>query len=151
GTAGCTIYQILATKIAHRQQFILVDGGMADNPRPLMYGAEYTCDPLGGRMGNRGSAPVGAETRWTIAGKACEEGDVLIRDAVLPFPTDDRRLVVWTTGAYCFSMSSNYNRLLRPAMILVREGQAAVVREREDYADLLALDRLPTFRDLGCP
>ncbi len=142
-TAGCTVYQVVAEKRTHERQSLLVDGGMADNPRPALYDAVYSCDPVAGRMGNRGDAPSGAESTWTVAGKACEEGDVLVKEATLPSVGGKRRLVLWTTGAYCFSMASNYNRLVRPAMVVVGDGQADLVRERESFEDLLAHDRLP--------
>ncbi len=138
GTAGCTVYEIATVKRhASGKQYYLVDGGMADNPRPITYGAEYSCDPV---MTPR---PPGSPGTWVLAGKACEEGDVLIREARLPDLEAGDRVVVWTTGAYCFAMSSNYNRLPRPAMVLVRDGRADLIRARETYDDLLAADRLP--------
>jgi len=138
GTSGCTIYEIATVKRHESgRQYLLVDGGMADNPRPITYGAEYTCDLVGAPQ--RDQSPL----VWRIAGKACEEGDVLIREVELPPVKAGDRLVVWTTGAYCFAMSSNYNRLPRPAMVLVSDGKAEILRARETYDDLLTLDRLP--------
>jgi diaminopimelate decarboxylase len=136
GTSGCTIYEIATVKRHESgRQYLLVDGGMADNPRPITYGAEYSCDPV--------KPAEGVSEAWRIAGKACEEGDVLIGEAYLPPVKAGDRLVVWTTGAYCFAMSSNYNRLPRPAMVLVSDGKAELLRARETYDDLMALDRLP--------
>lgn len=137
GTAGCTLYEIAATKRHESgRQYLLVDGGMADNPRPITYGAAYTCEPVGG-------LPDAPHETWRVAGKACEEGDVLVPEVSLPAMVPGERLVVWTTGAYCFAMSSNYNRSPRPAMVLVRDGEAEIIRERETYETMLAQDRLP--------
>ena len=137
GTAGCTVYEIAASKRHESgRRYLLVDGGMADNPRPITYGAVYTCEPVAGLS----DAP--AET-WRVAGKACEEGDVLVPEARLPAMVPGERLVVWTTGAYCFAMASNYNRSPRPAMVLVRDEQSEVIRVRESFEDMMALDRLP--------
>lgn len=137
GTAGCTLYEIAATKRHESgRQYLLVDGGMADNPRPITYGAVYTCEPVAG-------LPDVPHETWRVAGKACEEGDVLVPAVSLPAMVPGERLVVWTTGAYCFAMSSNYNRSPRPAMVLVRDGEAEIVRERETYESMVALDRVP--------
>lgn len=138
GTAGCTVYEISTVKRHDGgKQYYLVDGGMADNPRPITYGAQYTCDAV------KPPAQATAPRSWVLAGKACEEGDVLIREAALPDLRAGDRVVVWTTGAYCFAMASNYNRQPRPAMVLVEDGRAALIRARETYEDLLARDRLP--------
>ena len=135
GTAGCTVYEVATVKTHESgKRHVLVDGGMADNPRPITYGAEYSCDAISG---------AAATGPWSLAGKACEEGDVIIKEANLPDVNAQDRIVVWTTGAYTFSMSSNYNRLPRPAMVLVADGIAELVRERESYRDILALDRMP--------
>jgi diaminopimelate decarboxylase len=137
GTAGCTVYEIAATKRHESgRQYLLVDGGMADNPRPITYGAEYTCEPVAGLEDT-------AHETWRVVGKACEEGDVLIPEVSLPALVPGERLVVWTTGAYCFAMSSNYNRSPRPAMVLVHDGEAEVLRERETYESMMAPERLP--------
>ncbi|MBI6545318.1 MAG: diaminopimelate decarboxylase [Cyanobacteria bacterium NC_groundwater_1444_Ag_S-0.65um_54_12] len=135
GPAGCTIYSVATRKEYDDQtRYLLVDGGMADNPRPITYGAAYSCDAV---------CSGGTTKIWTLAGKACEEGDVIISSARLPSLTVGDYVVVWGTGAYTFSMASNYNRLTRPAMVLVKQGKAELIRERESYADLIALDRLP--------
>ena len=104
--------------------YVSVDGGMSDNIRPMLYDAHYE-----GMLANKAERP--ADTRVTVAGKHCESGDILIRDAVLARPEPGDILVMPATGAYCFAMSSNYNGNPRPAVVLVNEGQARVIIERE--------------------
>jgi diaminopimelate decarboxylase len=118
------------------RKYIAVDGGMSDNPRPITYQSVYRC-----LLANKMSAPM-TET-VTVAGKHCESGDVLIHDAQLPVVTTGDILVVPVTGAYNYSMASNYNRITRPAAVLVKGGQAAVMIDRETDEDLMRFDRLP--------
>ncbi|NJL82115.1 MAG: diaminopimelate decarboxylase [Chloroflexaceae bacterium] len=137
GSACVTAYTIGSRKsVPEIRTYLAVDGGMSDNPRPITYQAAYQAV-----VANRLSAPM-AET-VTIAGKHCESGDILIKDARLPHTEPGDILVVLGTGAYNYSMSSNYNRLTRPAAIAVREGEANLILERETYEDLLRQDRLP--------
>lgn len=137
GPAGITLYTIGSRKeVSGLRKYVSVDGGMADNPRPALYGAEYTC-----LLANKADQP-GIE-KVTIAGKCCESGDMLIRDAILPPAEPGDILAVFTTGAYTYSMSSNYNRLPRPAMVLVKQGKANVIVRRETYEDLLRNDIIP--------
>jgi diaminopimelate decarboxylase len=107
---------------------------MSDNIRPMLYDALYL-----GMLANKADVP--ADTRVTVAGKHCESSDILIRDAVLAKPEPGDILVMPATGAYCYAMASNYNGNPRPAVILVNEGQARVIIERESYADLVAKQR----------
>lgn len=116
--------------------YVAVDGGMSDNPRPITYQSEYRA-VLASRM----SAPT-AET-ITVAGKHCESGDVVLKDAQLPALQTGDILVIASTGAYNYSMASNYNRIGRPATVLVQNGQADLLIRRETYADLLRQDQLP--------
>jgi diaminopimelate decarboxylase len=116
--------------------YVSVDGGMSDNPRPITYGASYSA-----LLANRPRAA--ADELVTVAGKHCESGDVLLRDVMLPTMQAGDLLVVFATGAYNASMASNYNRLPRPAAVMVRDGQSAVVMVRETVEDLLRQDRLP--------
>ncbi len=133
--AAITLYEVGAQKtIPGVRTYISVDGGMADNIRPALYGAQYAValanrDPQGDQL-----LPV------TIAGKYCESGDVLIQDAMLPALDAGDLLAVPMTGAYCLSMASNYNLAPRPAVVLVREGRARLIRRRESYQDLLRSD-----------
>jgi diaminopimelate decarboxylase len=118
-----------------RRTYVMVDGGLSDNPRPQLYDAEYELI-----VANRaGDAP---ERTVSIAGKHCET-DVLIWNARVPAIETGDILAVQTTGAYNHSMASNYNRLLRPAVVFVADGHADLVVERETYADLVRHERIP--------
>jgi diaminopimelate decarboxylase len=113
--------------------YVAVDGGMSDNPRPQLYGARYEA-----LLANRADEePAGT---YRVAGKHCESGDVLIEGARLPEPRRGDLLAVPSTGAYTLSMGSNYNAVPRPAAVLVRDGEARVIRRRETLDDLLRLD-----------
>ncbi|GBR76262.1 diaminopimelate decarboxylase [Candidatus Termititenax persephonae] len=132
GRAGVTLYTVGAVKDNKNiRQYLFVDGGLSDNPRPMLYGAKYTAD-LVGKLSARKTERV------TVAGKFCESGDVLIKDIYLPPAAAGDLLVVYATGAYNYSMSSNYNQNPRPAMVLVNGGKSRVLVRRETYADLLA-------------
>lgn len=137
GTACVSAYSIGAFKeIPGIRKYIAVDGGMSDNPRPITYQSIYRAV-----VANKMSAPL-SET-VTIAGKHCESGDILIKDAQLPKTESGDILVVMGTGAYNYSMSSNYNRLPRPAAVLVGKGEASLILQRESYQDLIRQDCLP--------
>ena len=132
GPAGVTLYEVGARKsIPGQRTYISIDGGMADNIRPALYGAEYAIS-----LANRDPASEQL-IAVTIAGKYCESGDVLIENALLPALEPGDLLAVPMTGAYCLSMASNYNLAPRPAVVLVHEGQARLIRRRESYEDLL--------------
>ncbi len=135
GKAGITAYTVGTIKeIPGVRTYVSVDGGMSDNIRPMMYDAQYEA-----LLANKAEEP--ATTKVTVAGKHCESGDVLIRDAVIAKPEAGDILVMPGTGAYCFAMASNYNGTPRPSVLLVNERQARVIIERETYADLLAKHR----------
>lgn len=135
--AGWTLYTTGAVKeIPGVRDYVSVDGGMGDNPRPALYQATYEACLV-----NRANEPEGG--LFTIAGKCCESGDILIWDVPMPRPRPGDILAVSCTGAYNYTMSMNYNRLPRPAMVLVSGGQAEVIVERETYADLVARERVP--------
>ncbi|MEM9543602.1 MAG: diaminopimelate decarboxylase [Cyanobacteria bacterium P01_E01_bin.42] len=137
GSSCVTAYTIGSRKeIPDLRTYIAVDGGMSDNPRPITYQSVYRAV-----LANRMSAPL-TET-VTVAGKHCESGDVVIKDAKLPETQARDVLVVLGTGAYNNSMASNYNRIARPAAAIVNEGEASLILERETYADLIRQDRLP--------
>ena len=133
GRAGVTLYRVGAVKRLPGRTWVAVDGGMSDNPRPQLYDARYTAHSAA-----RADEP-GDET-VSIAGMHCESGDVLIDDVVLPRPRRDDLVAVPATGAYTLAMSSNYNGVGRPAAVLVREGEARMIRRRESVDDLLALE-----------
>jgi len=131
GQAGVAVYRVGSVKeIRGVRTYVAVDGGMADNIRPTAYGAVYT-PVLANRMGEEASAVV------AVAGKYCESGDVLVRDAQLPLPRVDDLIAIPGSGAYHLAMASNYNLSVRPAVVVVKDGQARLVRRRETYADLL--------------
>jgi len=136
GSACVTAYKIGSKKVIPDHTYIAVDGGMSDNPRPITYQSVYRAI-----VANRMSAPL-TET-VTIAGKHCESGDILIKEAALPKTQPGDILVVMATGAYNYSMASNYNRLPRPAAVVVNAGEANLILQRETYQDLLKQDRLP--------
>ncbi|AEG61189.1 diaminopimelate decarboxylase [Desulforamulus ruminis] len=137
GPAGSTLYTVGAIKdIPGIRKYVAVDGGMGDNPRPALYQSKYEA-----YIANRMLEEV--EEKVSIAGKCCESGDMLIWDIELPAPQAGDLLVVASTGAYNYSMSMNYNRLPRPAMVLVSEGKADVIVKREDYTDLIRNDVIP--------
>jgi diaminopimelate decarboxylase len=134
GPAGVALYRVGAIKeIQGVRRYVAVDGGMADNIRPTLYGARYTAT-----VANR--AESGPRERVTIAGKYCESGDILIEDIALPALDPGDLLAVPAAGAYCLAMASNYNHALRPAVVLVKDGEARLVRRRETYEDLLATE-----------
>jgi diaminopimelate decarboxylase len=132
--AGVALYTAGSSKeIPGLRRYIAVDGGMADNIRPAIYGSRYEA-----LLANR-PAEAPAET-VTIAGKFCESGDILIRDAHLPHVEAGDVIAIPASGAYCLAMSSNYNHALRPAVVLVSDGTARLIRRRETYDDLMRLD-----------
>ena len=137
GTTCVTAYSIGASKeIPGIRKYIAVDGGMSDNPRPITYQSIYRAV-----VANKMSVPF--TEKVTIAGKHCESGDILIKDAQLPKTEAGDILVVIGTGAYNYSMSSNYNRLPRPAAVVVGNGEASLILQRESYQDLIRQDCLP--------
>ncbi|WP_223066588.1 diaminopimelate decarboxylase [Paenibacillus caui] len=137
GDAGTTLYTIGTSKnIPGVRKYISVDGGMTDNPRPALYNSKYEA-----MLANRGQEAA-AET-VSIAGKCCESGDMLIWDAELPVANSGDLLAVAATGAYNYSMASNYNRIPRPAVVFVRDGQSDLVVKRETLNDIVAGDVIP--------
>ena len=137
GSACVTAYTIGSSKIVPEiRTYISVDGGMSDNPRPITYQSVYRAI-----VANKMSAPLTEIV--TIAGKHCESGDILIKEATLPKTQPGDILVVMGTGAYNYSMASNYNRLPRAAAVLVSAGEANLILQRESYQDLLRQDCLP--------
>ncbi|MGZ3643473.1 MAG: diaminopimelate decarboxylase [Ktedonobacteraceae bacterium] len=135
--AGVAIYRIGARKhTAGGITYLFVDGGMADNIRPALYGARYHALPV-----KRVSASL--EEVVHIAGRYCESGDVLIENVALPYMKADDLLVLPMAGAYCLPMASNYNLVPRPAALLVEEEKVQVMERRETVADLIS--RYPNF------
>lgn len=139
--AGVTLYTVGAVKEVSipeapgRRIYVTIDGGMSDNPRPQLYEARYHA-----YLANRGDEE--ADTTVTVAGKHCET-DILIWDVQMPLPRPGDILAVPTTGAYNHAMASNYNRLTRPAAVLVNDGRADVIVRRETLDDLIRQDVIP--------
>lgn len=137
GEAGTTLYTVGSIKeIPNIRCYMAVDGGMADNPRVALYQAEYE-GLIANKAGQKSNKLV------TVTGKCCESGDMLIWDIKLADPEPGDIMAIFTTGAYNYSMASNYNRLPRPAMVLLNDGKADLIVARETYADLISLDRVP--------
>ncbi len=135
GRAGMTLYRVGVVKRAsEKTTYVAIDGGMSDNPRPQLYGAQYTA-----LLANR--ADEATSGVFSVCGKHCESGDVLIERVELPEPRRGDVLAVPATGAYTLGMGSNYNGVPRPAAVLVSDGQARVIRRRETVEDLLALEQ----------
>jgi diaminopimelate decarboxylase len=134
GRAGLTLYRVGVVKRASETTtYVAIDGGMSDNPRPQLYGARYSA-----LLANRaGEEPAGT---YTVCGKHCESGDVLIESVALPEPHRGDLLAVPGTGAYTLAMGSNYNAVPRPAAVLVAGGESRLIRRRETVDDVLSLD-----------
>lgn len=136
-TSGVTLYSIGSSKqVPHGTKYVAVDGGMADNPRPSMYQAEYFAQ-IANKKENAQLEKV------TVAGRYCESGDILIKDIELPNPVEGDILCVYNTGAYNYSMASNYNRVQKPAMVLVNNSQSDIIINRENLDDLISHDIIP--------
>jgi diaminopimelate decarboxylase len=135
GPCAVTVYRVGTVKrIPGVRTYVSVDGGMSDNIRPALYGARYEAF-----LANRMDAPRGPLV--TIAGKHCESGDILIKDVHLPEDVAPGDLIVIpATGAYNYSMANNYNRVPRPPVVMVEDGNARAIVRRETYDDLLRLD-----------
>lgn len=133
GRAGVTLYRVGVVKESGGVAYVAIDGGMSDNPRPQLYGARYEA-----LLANR--ADELADGIFRVAGKHCESGDVLIQAAELPHPRRGDVLAVPATGAYTLALGSTYNGVPRPAVVLVRDCDATIIRRRETVDDLLRYD-----------
>jgi diaminopimelate decarboxylase len=128
--AGVTLYTVESVK-RNVSTWVAVDGGMSDNLRPMLYGASYEA-----HVADR----FGGSTRCVLAGKHCESGDVIVREALLDDPRPGDVIVTPATGAYGYAMSSNYNGVPRPPVVFCKDGDARVVVRRESFEDLTARD-----------
>ena len=134
GRAGVALYTVGGIKeIPTVRKYVSLDGGMGDNIRPAIYGSEYEAV-----LATRMSAP--AQEVVTLAGKYCESGDVLVRDITMPRIQSGDIIAIPSSGAYAPSMASNYNLNGRPAMLLVKDGAARLIRRRETFADMMQMD-----------
>ena len=134
GRAGVALYKVGVVKeIPGVRRYLSVDGGMADNIRPALYGAKYEA-VMANKMLEKEA------DKFTIAGKFCESGDILISDINLPPVSAGDIVAIPSCGAYCLPQASNYNASLKPAVVLVREGKARLIRRRETLDDLVGCD-----------
>lgn len=139
GEAGLTLYTIGTIKdIPGIRKYVSVDGGMTDNIRPALYQAVYE-----GIIANKANMP-NKET-VTISGKCCESGDILIKDIKIPSPERGDIFAILSTGAYCYTMASNYNRNQVPAVVLVKDGKSQLMVKRQTYDDIIMNDLIPTL------
>ncbi|WP_438445539.1 diaminopimelate decarboxylase [Gorillibacterium sp. sgz5001074] len=137
GDAGTTLYTVGTYKdIPGIRKYVAVDGGMTDNPRPALYESKYEA-----MLANR--ATEKQEEVVSVAGKCCESGDMLIWDLELPKVQTGDVLAVACTGAYNYAMASNYNRIRRPAVVFVKDGQADLAVKRESFGDIVGNDVIP--------
>ena len=132
-----TIYTAGSSKqVPNGRRYQAVDGGMADNIRPSLYNAQYTVE-----VANK---PEEEEKETiTISGKFCESGDILAKDITLPVIEEGDVICFYNTGAYGYSMASNYNRVLKPAAILVNNGKSDIIVFRQTYEQLCESDVIP--------
>ena len=134
GDAGTTLYTVGSMKeVPGTRKYIAVDGGMSDNIRPALYGAKYSAI-----LANKADQELAEQ--YTVAGKCCESGDKLIEEAQLPSAEAGDILSMFCTGAYGYSMASNYNRLARPAVVFAEDGNHQLVIKRETHEDLIKQD-----------
>jgi diaminopimelate decarboxylase len=132
--AGVALYTVGSIKeIPGVRRYVCVDGGMGDNIRPALYEARYEV-LVANKVGDNES------TKVTIAGKYCESGDILARDVSLASVSAGDIIAIPVSGAYSIPMSSNYNMVPRPAIAMVKNGKARLIRQRETYKDLTRLD-----------
>ncbi len=137
GTAGVTLYTAGSSKqVPNGRKYQAVDGGMSDNARPSLYQAKYTVEIANNPKGE-------ADEKVTIAGKHCESGDILAKDIMLPEIEEGDTICFYTTGAYGYSMSSNYNRVLKAAAVLVNNGKSDIIINRQTYEQLCESDVIP--------
>lgn len=136
-TSGVTLYTVGSSKqVPNGRKYVAVDGGMADNPRPSMYQAKYTA-----QVANK--IKFNETEKVTIAGRYCESGDILIEEIELPKLEAGDILCVYNTGAYNYSMASNYNRVEKPAMVLVNNSLSDIIVYRETLDNLISHDNIP--------
>ena len=136
-TSGVTLYTVGSSKqVPHGTKYVALDGGMADNPRPSMYQAEYVAEVANKKENNQ-------TEKITLAGRFCESGDILIKNIELPVLEEGDVICVYNTGAYNYSMASNYNRVQKPAMVLVNDSNSDIIIKRETLDDIIAHDVIP--------
>ena len=133
--SGMTIYKVGATKVIEGfRNYVSIDGGMADNPRYTLYSSPYSV-VLANKMNDE------ATFTCTVAGRCCESGDLIQENVSIPHPVRGDYLAVATTGAYNYSMASNYNRLTRPPIVMIKDKKDYVAVAREKLTDLIINDK----------
>jgi diaminopimelate decarboxylase len=137
GNAGILVTRVLYVKKGEEKNFVVVDAGMNDLVRPSLYGAYHRILPL-----ERTTRP---EIQADVVGPICETGDFLARDRQMPRPEAGEFLAVMSAGAYGFTMASNYNSRLKPAEVMVQDDSVHLIRKRETYSQMTALERIPDF------
>lgn len=142
GEAGITLYTIGAIKENGNKKYLSIDGGMTDNIRPSLYQATYSAD-ICNKLDEEKTDLV------TISGKFCESSDILIKDIKLPAAESGDILAVYSTGAYTYSMASNYNKQPIPAVVLTHQGDSFVIVERQSYKDLIRLEKIPNHLEVS--
>ncbi|KPJ99997.1 MAG: diaminopimelate decarboxylase [Desulfobacterales bacterium SG8_35] len=142
GNAGILISRVLYTKQTDTKKFIIVDAAMNDLARPTLYGAHHDIQPV---IRKAGQAADESLQKADVVGPICETGDFLAKDRLLPAFEQGELMAVMSSGAYGFSMSSNYNSRPRAAEVLVKEDQFYVIRERENYETLIRDESIPDF------
>ena len=136
-TSGVTLYTVGSSKqVPNGKKYVALDGGMADNPRPALYEAQYSAQIANKPLDD-------SEEVITLAGRFCESGDILIKDVNLPKLEEGDIICVYNTGAYNYSMASNYNRVAKSAMVLVNNSQSDIIVNRETLDDLISHDKIP--------
>ena len=138
GTAGVTLYKVGTSKtipLSHKK-YVAVDGGMADNARPSLYQAIYEAQIAN----KKENYDIEHKEKITLSGRYCESGDILINDIELPKLNPNDIICVYDTGAYGYSMSSNYNRTLKPAVVLLNDGTSKEIVKRQTYNQLIEND-----------
>ncbi len=140
GKAGVTLYEVGGIKeIDGAKKYILVDGGMSDNIRPMLYQAKYDAY-IANKMDDGRNTQASGKMHYSIVGKHCESGDVIIHDIKLPQVSSGDFIVVATTGAYCYALSSNYNSQPKSAVVAVENGDSWIWIKRQTYKDLVMKD-----------
>ena len=130
--SGMTLYTVGTVKsINDYKSYVSVDGGMTDNPRYTLYGSKYTMT-----VANKANEPAGF--KCTIGGRCCESGDLLAEDIYIQKPQRNDLLAVFVTGAYNYSMASNYNRIGRPPIVIIKDGADRLAVRRETFEDMVA-------------
>lgn len=137
--AGISLYTVgLIKNIPGIRKYVSVDGGMTDNIRPALYQAEYE-----GIIANK--ADYQRKEQVTVCGKCCESGDILMRDIEMAEPEAGDTIAIFSTGAYGYSMASNYNRNPIPAVVLVKDGKDALIVRRQTYENMISNDIVPDY------